>query len=554
MHRFRWLSLLMVLAMLVVTGFQVYWLRDNYLREEKALTIRVQGLFNETVQHMQDSIFRHGLRFLVNDSTASRPQPAASAPIGNRVQIHSRVANNPAAPPLPVLLTEKKGTDSSKRISYEGAAYISLAEENGTGKDSSRRSFIRFDSLLPGNIERIVVMSQKAQAGIVSAPDSVIRIVKKESIGSLARTATDRPDSQRIKRSVLPSAIYLQAGSDSRYMVRIDSLLKDSIPLSQLTATFDSVLLRQRVSVPFSIAREKADSINTGTELPVIPSLNNASRYKLQLGNVFPFLARKLSLPFIFSLLLVGITLLSFMLLYRSLAKQHRLTEIKNEFISNITHELKTPIATVGVAIEALRNFNAINDPQRTREYLDISRNELQRLSLLVDKVLKLSMFEKKEIEFRKEWLDLRDIAEEVASSMRLQLERAGASFSVSYAGNTQVEGDRLHLTSLVFNLLDNALKYATEKPEISLSVEEKDEGVQLRVADNGIGIPVEYRHRIFEKFFRVPHGDVHNAKGYGLGLSYAAQVVAKHNGIISVSGLPGEGTVFTIVFPKKEL
>ena len=114
---------------------------------------------------------------------------------------------------------------------------------------------------------------------------------------------------------------------------------------------------------------------------------------------------KKLASPILFSLFLVGVTVVSFLLLYRNLQRQRKLTEIKNEFISNITHELKTPIATVGVAIEALRNFNAINDPQRTKEYLDISQNELQRLSLFVDKVLKLSMFEKKEIELKYELL-----------------------------------------------------------------------------------------------------------------------------------------------------
>jgi two-component system phosphate regulon sensor histidine kinase PhoR len=121
--------------------------------------------------------------------------------------------------------------------------------------------------------------------------------------------------------------------------------------------------------------------------------------YRLDLGNTFPFILKRISSAILFSLFLVGFTLLSFMLLYRTLLRQRRLADIKNEFISNITHELKTPIATVSVAIEALRSFSASLNPQRTKEYLDISANELQRLSLLVDKVLKLSMFEKKEIE-----------------------------------------------------------------------------------------------------------------------------------------------------------
>jgi two-component system phosphate regulon sensor histidine kinase PhoR len=232
--------------------------------------------------------------------------------------------------------------------------------------------------------------------------------------------------------------------------------------------------------------------------------------------------------------------------------KQQRLAALKNEFISNITHELKTPIATVGVAIEALKSFNAIHDPQRTKEYLDISQNELQRLNLLVDKVLKLSMFEKKEIELKYETVNLKELLEEVLASLRLQIEKYRAEVSVNCEGDCMLRADRLHLMSVIFNLLDNALKYSKENPVIKVDLEEKENDIQMKVADNGIGIAPEYRTKIFDKFFRVPHGDTHNAKGYGLGLSYVAHVVKKHKGVIDVESKEGEGTTFTISLPKQ--
>jgi two-component system phosphate regulon sensor histidine kinase PhoR len=230
------------------------------------------------------------------------------------------------------------------------------------------------------------------------------------------------------------------------------------------------------------------------------------------------------------------------------------LTELKNEFISNITHELKTPIATVGVAIEALRNFNAINDPDRTKEYLDISQNELHRLSLLVDKVLKLSMFEKKEIELKYEPLDLKDVVNEVVSSMKLQIEKHNANVSVNVEGDTSLQGDRLHLLSVVFNLLDNALKYGNGNIAVKFDVKGNENDVLLSVADNGIGILPEYKDKVFEKFFRVPIGNTHNTKGYGLGLSYAAHVIQKHNGRIEIESQPGLGSKFIITLPKANL
>ncbi len=212
---------------------------------------------------------------------------------------------------------------------------------------------------------------------------------------------------------------------------------------------------------------------------------------------------------------------------------------------------MKTPIATVAVAVEALKNFNAIQDAQRTKEYLDISSNELQRLSLLVDKVLKLSMFEKKEIDLKYEEVNLKEIVDEVVASMRLQIEKYKAKVSLTQEGDSNLKADRLHLLSVVFNLLDNALKYSKDEPAIQIGLKENDNTVQLRITDNGIGIAPEYKNKIFEKFFRVPTGNTHDAKGYGLGLSYVSHVVKKHKGEISVDSELGKGTTITIILPK---
>jgi two-component system, OmpR family, phosphate regulon sensor histidine kinase PhoR len=276
--------------------------------------------------------------------------------------------------------------------------------------------------------------------------------------------------------------------------------------------------------------------------------------YELTLNKTMPYLLKQIAQPILFSLLLLGLTVLSFSLLYRNMQKQKMLAAQKNEFISNITHELKTPIATVGVAIEALKNFNAIDNPQRTKEYLDISQNELQRLSLLVDKVLKLSMFENKELDLKKEPVHMAQLVNEVVDSLKLQFDKKGAVMAVTTNGNTTIQGDRLHLLSVVFNLLDNALKYSDDKLVVTVHTEGNEKEVILAVTDNGIGIPAEYRDKIFEKFFRVPHGDTHNAKGYGLGLSYVSQVIKKHNGTIRVKSEQEEGTTFIITLPKDKV
>jgi two-component system phosphate regulon sensor histidine kinase PhoR len=345
----------------------------------------------------------------------------------------------------------------------------------------------------------------------------------------------------------------LPSPENNNYIVNllygVDSL-QDSIRLGEISTAYARQLKKQKIDIPFTINRfdstppaiSKENLVTVGFARPVI--------FQLQLGNSFPYILKQLIQPVLLSILLLAVTILSFVLLYRNLVKQQRLSELKNEFISNITHELKTPLATVGVAIEALKNFNALEDPNRTREYLEISSNELHRLGLLVDKVLKLSMFENKEMDLKYEPVDMRVLVDEVVDSLKLQFEKLQATVTISQNGNVIVSGDRLHLLSVIFNLVDNALKYSREKPVIHIELGGNEAQVMLLIKDNGIGIPAAYRGRIFEKFFRVPHGDTHNAKGYGLGLSYVAQVVERHGGQIQVDSEEGTGTTFKILFP----
>lgn len=340
-----------------------------------------------------------------------------------------------------------------------------------------------------------------------------------------------------------------------QFLFDVDAL-QDTIRIAEVEKAYEKKLAEQRLSVPFNITR-----VPTPDTIPDKPRFNevtlgfaNPVTYRLELGNTVPLLLKRISAAILFSFFLVAFTTLSFLLLYRNLLRQRRLADIKNEFISNITHELKTPIATVSVAIEALRSFGGSVSPQKTKEYLDISANELQRLSLLVDKVLKLSMFEKKEIELRYEPVDVRHLVDEVTGSMLLQFEKKKAAVLIQSEGSTSIEGDRLHLVSVLFNLLDNALKYSKEEPTINICLKDAGTHLQLVIADNGIGIPQEYHHRIFEKFFRVPHGNVHDAKGYGLGLSYVSHVVEQHHGTIEVSSVEGKGSRFAITLPKHKL
>ncbi len=293
---------------------------------------------------------------------------------------------------------------------------------------------------------------------------------------------------------------------------------------------------------------EKEPGLYSNTQQDILRGGN----YALFFPNYRMFLLKKILPQILFSALLFSVILLSFFMIWQSLQKQKRLTALKNDFISNVTHELKTPITTVGVAIEALSSFNAMDNPARTKEYLNISKHELDRLTILVDKVLKMSLFEKKEPELKIEAFDFHVLVNEVLGSMKLQFEKFAAKVNLKIEGSSfLLEGDRIHLTSVVYNLIDNALKYSPKSPEIDLLLKEEQNSIRLFVKDKGIGIPEAYKNKIFEKFFRVPTGDQHDIKGHGLGLSYVAGVINKHRGDINVDSQKNRGTQFNIRLPK---
>lgn len=411
-----------------------------------------------------------------------------------------------------------------------------------------------FKKLGPDNFLLKIV----AASGKIAASTDSMSFTYTESSGRKGDSAVK---GRLIKDRIFVTNSRRLKGDDKSFF--ITTSLAEGIKPAEIDSSFRKALKNAKVSAGFKITSHKVEgnpkifvdsveerSLKTNFE---IIGMANPMAYQAELNNATFYLMGEIAYLILVSLLLIILTTASFVFLYRNLLAQRRLTDVKNEFISNITHELKTPIATVNVAIEAMKNFNAMDDPERTKEYLDISSSELQRLSLLVDKVLKLSLFENKEIELRKETFDLKQLTEEVIKTMQLQLQKKKAELNFIASGeNFLMEGDKLHITSVVYNLIDNALKYSPDQPRIDVSITENRNTLEIKVTDNGIGIHADYKDKIFDKFFRVPHGNTHNIKGYGLGLSYAYHVVQKHNGSIEVESEEGKGTTFTINLLKQ--
>jgi two-component system phosphate regulon sensor histidine kinase PhoR len=261
-----------------------------------------------------------------------------------------------------------------------------------------------------------------------------------------------------------------------------------------------------------------------------------------------PYLLRRMGWLLGCSLLLLLLTSGCFVFMLRTILRQKRLSDIKNDFINNMTHELKTPISTVTAAVEALLHFGALNDPRKTEEYLQISQNNLQRLSDLVEKVLNLAVEEKQDFEFQTEPVGLAEMLCELAANHRIKAAKI-VIFNMYIPFGTTVQVDRMHFGNVINNLIDNAVKYSYDRVTISFNYEQEPDGWQLTVTDNGIGIPKAYQASVFDRFFRVPTGDLHQIKGFGLGLAYVRQVVEKHGGNISLASEPGKGSAFVLKF-----
>lgn len=332
----------------------------------------------------------------------------------------------------------------------------------------------------------------------------------------------------------------------------IINLVVDTLKPKEIKQKYAARLLKQQITIPFEVAVTKGrlrDTSDAPAQLKARMQFDGVV-YQAKFQEPDWFLIRKIVPQVFFSLFLITITSLSFWLIYRNLQQQRRLTALKNDFVSNITHELKTPISTVSVAIEALSSFNVLQNPAQTKEYLEISKNELNRLSILVDKVLKMSVFEQKELVLNTDNVNFRSLVESVLATMKLQFEKCQANVNFDLFGKTfTIIGDSIHLTNVVYNLLENALKYSKE-PNINVVLQENEENLQLSIEDNGMGIEEEFLPKIFDKFFRVPTGNVHNIKGYGLGLSYVKNVVECHKGTIEVNSRIGEGSTFIMRLP----
>jgi two-component system, OmpR family, phosphate regulon sensor histidine kinase PhoR len=255
--------------------------------------------------------------------------------------------------------------------------------------------------------------------------------------------------------------------------------------------------------------------------------------------------------PWIFAVIIISFVLLFFGFSINVILRQKKLSEIKTDFINNMTHELKTPIATIALSSDLLMRGELNNDSEKIKRYAGIIFKENKRLENQVERVLKVAKMDKNTIELHKENVDIHELMLEVKENFDFNQEGKGGRISLNLNAKVfNLKIDPVHIGNVVFNLLDNAVKYCAEIPEIVISTANDKNKFYLEISDNGLGIKKENLKFIFDKFYRVPTGNVHDVKGFGLGLYYVKIIIEQHGGKIEVKSSIGKGTIFKLILP----
>jgi len=335
----------------------------------------------------------------------------------------------------------------------------------------------------------------------------------------------------------------------------IDTLLKEEFMIKGINLSYEFGVFNpgRNIIVLEKTGRYHDLLLKKGYSFPMMPGNGISSTDFLLV--YFPEKA-KLSFTSLWGMLLVSILLViiivsAFAYSMFTIVRQRKLSQLKNDFINNMTHEFKTPISTVSLACQALTDKDFPRSEEMYDSYIRIIEDENRRLGVMAEKILQTAILEKGKLNLRLEQVDLHLLISDVIKNIAIQVEiRDGAIFTDFNAKNYLIKADRMHISNMVYNLLDNANKYSPRKPQITVSTTDAENGIYVKIKDNGIGINKVNQKKIFEKLYRVPTGDVHNVKGFGLGLSYVKFVVEKHGGAITVESEVNKGSIFTVYLP----
>lgn len=539
----------MSISLLLLLVSQLFWLKSEYNEHKRSFYNNADLLFKETVRTLEENLLSRAIANAIVEREAEK-----------------KVASPQRSNPKP-----KKPQIKSFKVSPSEIKQIRLLKINGNdNSDSSKVMVIShanvdsnsnvLDSTLQKNISTALrINSQYFDIDSLKTITKFIAQFHKVNFHNDLNSDNKRDTLKQPRRRYF----FRSADLDS---VNIAFKLKSeqvgypvTFAVSKDTIPFDTISPRQR---SWAEMHKKLRTAQDTIIINGVPVLNPESisansmtpnvLFKAKPQNLEKYLFAKIRNNILFSAFLFIVTTITFIIIYRNLKKQARLHALKNDLISNVTHELKTPLATLSVALEALQQFGAAANPETTKEYLEISKNEVNRLSLMVDNILKASLLEKQAICIHPAPLNIEELVVSLSKSWQARFTQIDGTLSLKITGTDfTLEGDEVHITSIINNLMDNAIKYSNEKPNVAITLNSEPNIITLKIKDKGIGIPKEFRDQVFEKFFRVPTGDKHNVKGYGLGLNFVKHIMELHNGKVQLLS-DANGSEFTLTFNRK--
>jgi len=492
--KFRWILHLIAVVTLSTIAIQVYWNYKNYLANKQQLINDVQVSLDKAVDDYYAQLAeRSTVAFAYSD-----------APSGNVL----------------------KSGDSSL---FSTIAKLSI--------DNPSKTFKNLDSLTAAQPVNGIAIYRGRKA------DSIMKDWKHDTLPSNAflETSTVNLDEKDIKS--LTTKVIISMTSDTLNLKVVDSFFTNELHRKKLDLThnlkFTSANGDQRELDSTTVNKNHLETISKSTFLP------KKSTLKVHFSNETKIVLKRMLGSIVISTLLVLAVIGSLFYLLTIIKHQKQLSELKNDLISNITHEFKTPIATIGVALESMKDFKALEDKHKTKNYLTISNTQLSKLNLMVEKLLETATLDSDELNLNKSSVDILNMLEVLAEKHRLNTSKT-IEFS---SGNASVFAtvDAFHFENAINNLLDNAIKYGGQ--HINIQLNQNNDTFTIKISDDGQSLSKKYKDLIFEKFYRVPKGNTHDVKGFGIGLYYTKTIVEKHGGIIELA--LNKQTTFKVTLPN---
>lgn len=589
----------MTVALLGVMGMQYYFIWQSFHLKSQLFDESVMAALNTVALKAEKNEALHFLNekdrqeMLARKSREvyrlNRKEQSESELYGERMKMQSQQ-----------LKSKFKALESEVRRRHPGAVLIDNDFFETYIKDPKYRPYVQYEATVHHEIDGKGSLFQQQEVGIFSTKIAPIkRLAKDDSVryfvidpvaGDIIISLPPRNDA-RLESEIRRYEQQAKARNASSYIdsIQTDPSRKNSA-IVNLANEFERTKqsLAKRIDPKFIIEelREELQNrnipldfdlkINKGkTDLTLYelanhrPEKGNGNRYSTVLfpnetadneavisvyfPNKTSLLIGNAKIMLLSSATLLVVLIGAFSYTILTILRQKKISEMKTDFINNMTHEFKTPVATIMIASESLKDPEITDDKSRVKRLANVIYDENLRLGDHIERVLNIARLDKGNLELEKESIDVNDLLEGVVGSMELQLEKKNAEIKLRLdADHALIQGDELHLSNVIFNLLDNAIKYSREQSKIEIHTRNKNNLVYITISDNGVGISKEQLTKVFDQFYRVPTGNIHDVKGFGLGLSYVQDIVKRMNGTIKVKSELNKGTEFEIILPLK--